>query len=182
MDKVAIAVFKRSWRGRRRRISLSAGSHSRDDEKFRRNGAAISVMARQLGSKAARDQCGKSCACLQRSGWFRKGIAAMTQNKTVSKRHGHAARLKPVHAVDENADLLIGGEMGIGNTTRGHCSAQPLARHSPSALAGPGTGLNPEGVAPQGKSHRARVATAWRRYRPTGIVAATSGRFTKSWR
>ena len=48
--------------------------------------------------------------------------------------------------------LLIGGEMGIGNTTSAAAILAPLLGVAPSVLTGPGTGLDPEGV-----QHKSRV-------------------------
>ncbi|HEY9148064.1 MAG TPA: nicotinate-nucleotide--dimethylbenzimidazole phosphoribosyltransferase, partial [Gammaproteobacteria bacterium] len=47
---------------------------------------------------------------------------------------------------------FIGGEMGIGNTTPATAIAAVLLQKSAAELAGPGTGLNAEGVA-----HKAQV-------------------------
>ena len=42
--------------------------------------------------------------------------------------------------------VLAGGEMGIGNTTPATCLACWLTGGDPAELAGPGTGLDPDGV------------------------------------
>jgi len=47
----------------------------------------------------------------------------------------------------EGLDLLALGEMGIGNTTAATALACALLAREPEALAGPGTGLGPEGLA-----------------------------------
>src|SRR5437763_4004756 len=46
-----------------------------------------------------------------------------------------------------SAQLFIGGEMGIGNTTAATAMACALLDLSPEDLAGHGTGLDPAGVA-----------------------------------
>lgn len=50
-------------------------------------------------------------------------------------------------AVQENTDLLLLGEMGIGNTTTAAALVSSLLGGSPEAWAGPGTGVDEEGVA-----------------------------------
>jgi nicotinate-nucleotide--dimethylbenzimidazole phosphoribosyltransferase len=49
--------------------------------------------------------------------------------------------------VDSGARLLIGGEMGIANTTAATALACALLDLPADELVGPGTGLDPEGVA-----------------------------------
>ena len=51
-----------------------------------------------------------------------------------------------------DCQIFIGGEMGIANTTAAAALACALLDASPPTLAGPGTGLNPRGVA-----HKAAV-------------------------
>jgi len=50
-------------------------------------------------------------------------------------------------AKTDGMTLLVGGEMGIGNTTPATALACWLTGSDPADLAGPGTGLDPEGVA-----------------------------------
>ena len=54
-------------------------------------------------------------------------------------------------AVDENADLLVTGEMGIGNTTAASAIALALFGGTGAEWAGSGTGLDSEGVALKAK-------------------------------
>jgi len=57
-------------------------------------------------------------------------------------------------AINGGADLLILGEMGIGNTSSASAVAAALLDGDVAALAGAGTGLNAEGI-----SHKMRVIT-----------------------
>ncbi len=50
------------------------------------------------------------------------------------------------HARDQHTQLFIGGEMGIGNTTSAAAIACALLDAAPQQLAGPGTGLDANGV------------------------------------
>ena len=71
-----------------------------------------------------------------------------------------AGREAVMRAYDKQADLFIGGDMGIGNTTPAAAIACALLNADPVALAGPGTGLDSAGV-----SHKAKVIqTALDRY------------------
>lgn len=58
-------------------------------------------------------------------------------------------------AVNEDADIFIAGEMGIANTTSAACLAAKLLNKTAVQLAGPGTGLDAEGVA-----HKAKIIDA----------------------
>ena len=49
-------------------------------------------------------------------------------------------------AARDGVTVLVGGEMGIGNTTPATCLAAALTGRDSAALVGPGTGLDPDGV------------------------------------
>ncbi|RLJ21534.1 nicotinate-nucleotide--dimethylbenzimidazole phosphoribosyltransferase [bacterium endosymbiont of Escarpia laminata] len=57
-----------------------------------------------------------------------------------------------IQAKESGTQLFIGGEMGIGNTTSATALACALLKTLADRLAGPGTGLDPDGV-----SHKAAV-------------------------
>ncbi len=61
-------------------------------------------------------------------------------------------------SVDENADLLVTGEMGIGNTTAAAAIALALFGGTGADWAGRGTGLDGEGVALKAKVVEAGLA------------------------
>lgn len=50
-------------------------------------------------------------------------------------------------AAADGVTVLVGGELGIGNTTPATCLAAWLTGRPPAELTGPGTGLDAEGVA-----------------------------------
>ncbi len=70
----------------------------------------------------------------------------------MSRSECAAAMARGADAVRNNADLLLLGEMGIGNTTSAAALCCALLGGAPDAWTGPGTGLDPEGV-----SHKAKV-------------------------
>lgn len=49
-------------------------------------------------------------------------------------------------AAANGVTVLVGGEMGIANTTPATCLAAALTRADPAALVGPGTGVDPAGL------------------------------------
>jgi nicotinate-nucleotide--dimethylbenzimidazole phosphoribosyltransferase len=63
-----------------------------------------------------------------------------------------AGRDSAEHAANLGTQLYIGGDMGIANTTSAAALACALLQHTPQQLAGPGTGLDANGV-----QHKAAV-------------------------
>lgn len=120
---------------------------------FASGGAAINVLARQLGAPLevvdvgilepandpsiipARAGCGTAN--------FTRG-PAMSEAQLEACLTAGAASIARAHASD--AQVFIGGEMGIGNTTTASALACALLDLPPEALAGPGTGLDPAGI------------------------------------
>lgn len=140
---------------------------------FARGGAAINVLARQLDACLEVMDVGTaqppamppdaSCPVLDRR------IAAGTANFTrqPAMTHGQceqalaAGREAVQRALQNGAELFIGGEMGIANTTAAAAVASALLDRPAADLAGPGTGLDAGGV-----SHKARlIDSAVARYR-----------------
>jgi nicotinate-nucleotide--dimethylbenzimidazole phosphoribosyltransferase len=71
--------------------------------------------------------------------------AAMSESQLAAALD--AGRHSVERAVGEGAQLYIGGEIGIGNTTAAAALACALLPADPEVLAGPGTGLDTAGVA-----------------------------------
>jgi nicotinate-nucleotide--dimethylbenzimidazole phosphoribosyltransferase len=175
-----LAITLAGWQGRiapsleRMHISVFAADHGVTEEgvsafpaavtaemirNFVRGGAAISVLARALGATlevinlgtigqaviaGARDaQLGPGSAN------FLKG-PAMTDVQFAGALE--AGRESVERALAARAQLYIGGDMGIGNTTAASAVACALLSARPETLAGPGTGLDERGVA-----HKAAV-------------------------
>lgn len=61
-------------------------------------------------------------------------------------------------AVDERADLIVTGEMGIGNTTSGAAIAAALYGGAPSDWVGRGTGVDADGLAAKSRAVEAGLA------------------------
>lgn len=127
---------------------------------FASGGAAISVLARSLGASlevvdvgSVADGADIPGVIMQKAGNgsanFRRGPAMTGAQLAAALRAGRGAVER---AIDARAQLFIGGEMGIANTTAATAVACALLEKAPHEVAGPGTGLAPEGVA-----HKARV-------------------------
>jgi nicotinate-nucleotide--dimethylbenzimidazole phosphoribosyltransferase len=120
---------------------------------FARGGAAISVLARTLGASFEVVNLGTviPVAGGAHDTWLGPGTASFAQDAAMSEAQLVAAldagRQSVERAVAADAQLYIGGEIGIGNTTAAAALACALLPADPEALAGPGTGLDAEGVA-----------------------------------
>ena len=127
---------------------------------FVSGGAAISVLARQLGASLEVVDLGTVTPSLNLPGVRHlnvgPGTANFVQGPAMTQAQGQLA-LQAGHdsvqrAIAAGAQLFIGGEMGIGNTTAASALAFALLDCPVGHLTGPGTGLNAEGV-----SHKAQV-------------------------
>ncbi len=127
---------------------------------FARGGAAISVLARALGATLEVINVGTVTDMEPLPGVINCRIASGTANISHSPAMNEAQLEKALQAGAEaanrahaqRADIFIGGEMGIANTTSASAVACALLSVAASHLAGPGTGLNEAGV-----KHKARV-------------------------
>jgi len=136
---------------------------------FARGGAAISVLARELGATLEVVDVGTAHPPGPLPGVFDRRIAAGTRNfahepamtEGQCEQALNEGREAVNRAREAGADLFIGGEMGIANTTSAAAVACALLDRPAGDLAGPGTGLDAEGVA-----HKARlIDSAVARYR-----------------
>jgi len=120
-----------------------------------RGGAAVSVMAEEIGARMeifdlgiATDPGPVAGVRSERLGPGTGNIArepAMTESQLTAALN--LGRDAVERALANGAGLLICGEMGIANTTPATALACALLDMEPSALVGPGTGLDATGVA-----------------------------------
>lgn len=121
---------------------------------FAQGGAAISVMARELGAQLEVVNLGTVGEVSTLPGVINQVIAPATDNLAIThamspeqlERALNAGDQAAQRAVDNKAQLFIGGDMGIGNTTSAAALACALLDEHPEQLVGPGTGLNKQGV------------------------------------
>jgi nicotinate-nucleotide--dimethylbenzimidazole phosphoribosyltransferase len=126
---------------------------------FVAGGAAISVLARELGARLEVVDVG-TLATASITGVVDARVGPGTANfaRAPAMRSDQLAQCleQGRHAVQRalaaGADLFIGGEMGIGNSTAAAALSCALLGLPGAALAGPGTGLDVHGVA-----HKAAV-------------------------
>ncbi|MBP9713458.1 MAG: nicotinate-nucleotide--dimethylbenzimidazole phosphoribosyltransferase [Sterolibacterium sp.] len=161
---------------------------------FARGGAAISVLARQLGALLEVIDLGTATGLRDVPGVLHRPIAAGTANfahvpaMTAAQcaLALDAGRAAIARAVQQGTQLFIGGEMGIGNTTAAAALACALLNEAPERLAGPGTGLDRHGVSHKAhvigralELHRAAVQSPFEALRHLGgfEIAALSGAY-----
>lgn len=122
---------------------------------FARGGAAICVLARELGAQLEVINLGTVNDPAEAGNVVHLRLGAGTADFTHQAAMDHhqfaralaAGRRSAEGAKLAGAQLYVGGEMGIGNTTAAAALACALLDAAPSHLAGPGTGLDPRGVA-----------------------------------
>lgn len=120
---------------------------------FVNGGAAISVLARQLAAQLDVVDLG-TVSPVDFPGVrhlrIGAGTANFVQGPAMTAEQGSAAlqagRDSVLRAKAAGAELFIGGEMGIGNTTAASAVACSLLECRAQLLVGPGTGLNAAGI------------------------------------
>ncbi len=127
---------------------------------FSRGGAAISVLAKHIGATLEVVNLGTVNTHEAMTGVQDQRIAAGTQNFRRQKAMTaaqlsdalNAGKMSVGRAIKKSADLFIGGDMGIANTTSATAIACALLNEKAQCIAGPGTGLSSAGIA-----HKAKV-------------------------
>jgi len=121
---------------------------------FARGGAAISVLARELGAELEVVDLGTAVDGGRIEGVIHTRIRDGSHNFCWREAMSHtqsvaafrAGRDAAGRAAERGAGLFIGGEMGIANSTSATALAALLLQEDPAELAGPGTGLDEMGV------------------------------------
>ena len=156
VDRVHIAVFAADHGVAAEQVSAFPQSVTGEMVRnFARGGAAINVLARELGATLEVINLGTvndtgplagviDCRLGPSTANFTRAPAMSPDQYTRALKAGREAVTR---AHGASAQLFIGGEMGIGNTTAATAMACALLDFSPEDLAGPGTGLDPAGVA-----------------------------------
>lgn len=121
---------------------------------FLQGGAAISVLARQLGARLEVVDMGVAGPADDCEGLVSVRIAPGTANFAKQAAMSEEQLRKALNAgmeaarraFDDGAEIFIGGEMGIANTTSAAALACAFLKLEPERLAGPGTGLDAAGI------------------------------------
>ncbi|MBK1650108.1 nicotinate-nucleotide--dimethylbenzimidazole phosphoribosyltransferase [Rhabdochromatium marinum] len=122
---------------------------------FAQGGAAISVLARQLGADFEVVNLGTLIDPGPLPGVkdyrLGPGTVSFAEQPAMTEHQLACALGAGRHAVErahlQDCELFIGGEMGIGNTTAATAMACALLGCAPETITGPGTGLDVAGVA-----------------------------------
>lgn len=180
-----LAIFMAGWQGSARpqitraQALVFAGNHgicAQGVNPFPQAVTAQMVANFEAGGAAINQLCSVNGADLQvvaldldqPTGDFTTG-PAMTEAETL------AAITRGAQAVDPRADILILGEMGIGNSTVAAALAAALFGGSAAEWVGPGTGSDAAGIARK----IAAIETGLRRHAglaPLQVLAALGGR------
>jgi len=123
-------------------------------QNFARGGAAISVIAEQIGAELTVVNLGTVTPLSPLAGVINQTIAAGTANlaqepaMTVDQLCAAmaAGKAQTEQAADTGVSLLIGGEMGIGNTTAAAAIGCALTDCDAQLMVGPGTGLETDSL------------------------------------
>ena len=121
---------------------------------FAAGGAAISVLAKQLNAALEVINMGVAHPLPDSRGvtdeWIAPGTANIANEPAMSteqlEKALHAGDQSAARAAEASAELFVGGDMGIGNTTSAAALATLLLEASVTDLVGPGTGLDADGV------------------------------------
>jgi nicotinate-nucleotide--dimethylbenzimidazole phosphoribosyltransferase len=119
-------------------------------ENFLRGGAAVNVLARQVGARVVVADLGVAAPLGERSGLVSRPVGpgtrnmatgpAMTREQAVAALEVGAALAE--EAIAAGADVLGTGEMGIGNTTAASAITAAITGADPEIVTGRGTGLD----------------------------------------
>lgn len=133
-------------------------------------GAAINAFALTVGASVTVVDVGVAGSIASQLGVLdrrvRPGTGSIVRGPAMTLAEARAAVAVGIELADaqlsSGADCLVGGEMGIGNTTPSAALIAVVAGTSPGAVVGPGAGLPDKGI----EHKRALVATAIERAGP----------------
>ena len=122
-------------------------------ENFLRGGAAVNVLAREVGARVIVADFGVATPPTATDGLVVRRIAAGTRNlatgPAMTREHALAAiehgAVLAEEAIAGGADLLGIGEMGIGNTTSASAITAVITGEPAEAVTGRGTGVDEAG-------------------------------------
>ncbi len=156
LDRIRIAVFAADHGVVAEGVSAFPQSVTAEMVRnFARGGAAISVLARELGATLEVVDVGTVNDPGPLPGVINRRVAAGTANLRREPAMTPeqldqaltAGREAVQRALADGTQLFLGGEMGIGNTTAATALTCALVGKPATGIAGPGTGLDAQGVA-----------------------------------
>ncbi len=155
VDKVHITVFAADHGVVKEGVSAFPQEVTAEMVKnFSRGGAAISVLAKELDAELEVINLGTINDTGPLDGVINIPLGSGSENFTIQaamtdeqlRRALESGREAVGRAQSAGAQLFIGGEMGIGNTTAATTLVCVLLDEAPEKLTGPGTGLSAKGV------------------------------------
>ena len=147
LDKVQIAVFAADHGIAEAGVSAFPQQVTVEMVKnFAHGGAAISVLARQLGARFSIINMGTAFPCEESPGLISSPVAAGTHNfakqAAMSSAQLEQALLRGSEAVLADSQIFVGGEMGIANTTSAAALGCAYLGLDAAQLTGRGTGVD----------------------------------------
>ena len=151
---------------------------------FLAGGAAINVLAKHAGAKVVVVDVGVAADLGAPDGLVERKVAPGTRNMRAEPAMQRAEALQAIEVgidiatreMDDGADILAMGEMGIGNTTAATAITSVVTGLPVSGLTGSGTGIDAER-----RAHKAQVIDDALRLHapgvgdPVGLLAAVGG-------
>lgn len=179
-------------------IAVFAGDHGVCDEgisafpqsvtaqmvaNFAHGGAAISVLARALDAGLEVVNVGTVEPVPPLAGVVEATVARGTRNLAREPAMTPAERDAALHsgdaaagrAADGGAELFLGGDMGIGNTTTAAAIACALLGQAPESLVGRGTGVDDAGLARKREAVARGLARHGAGTEPLAVLASLGG-------
>ena len=119
-------------------------------ENFLRGGAAVNVLARQVGARVVVADLGVAAPLGERSGLVSRPVGPGTRNMAMGPAMTRAEAVAAIEVgaalaeegIAVGADVLGTGEMGIGNTTAASAITAAITGADPEIVTGRGTGLD----------------------------------------
>lgn len=151
---------------------------------FLAGGAGINVLARQVGAEVRVVDVGVDFDFDDAPGLKKAKVARGTANLTLGPAMTQDQAVAAIMVGAETAaeliaggcDLLVPGEMGIGNTTASACLTSVLTGRDPAQVTGRGAGLDDPGLANKtAMIQKALAANPVSADDPLGLLAALGG-------
>lgn len=194
-DRVHIAIFAGDHGVAAEGVSAFPQSVTAEMIKnFARGGAAISVLARELCAQLEVIDLGTAHDSGDIPTVLRLRLGPGTANLARTAAMNQAQLLAALQAGHDSverawarrAELFVGGDMGIANTTSATALACALLGAAPEDLAGPGTGMDTVGVRHKAETirralalHGTQLTDPWQALRRVGgfEIAALAGAY-----
>lgn len=146
---------------------------------FARGGAAINVLARSIDARLTVVDAGVASDVSMVQGIvhcnLRRGTANLVQGPALTRNEAERAialgRVQARADIAHGANLLIAGEMGIGNTTPSACLICAFTGAAAEAVVGTGTGVDDAGRARKIDAVRRGLARAGNLSHTDGLTA-----------